>query len=49
MMKHCYPEGSGLFQDDSAPNHTALGLTEWFDKDETYGKSHAYDLNLTEH
>ncbi len=31
MMKHFYSDGSGLFQDDSAPIHRALGVTEWFD------------------
>lgn len=30
LMKHFYPNGSGLFRDDSAPIHSARGLTEWF-------------------
>lgn len=28
-MKHCYPDGSRIFQDDSAPNHKGRGLTAW--------------------
>ncbi len=34
VMKHFCPDGSGLFQDDSAPIHRARGLTECFDEDE---------------
>lgn len=34
MMKHFYPDGRGLFQDDHTPIHRARELTKWFDKDE---------------
>lgn len=34
MRKHFHPDGSGLFQDDSAPIHRARGPTEWFNEDE---------------
>lgn len=30
MMKYFYPDGRGLFQDDSVPIHRAQGVTEWF-------------------
>lgn len=33
MMNHLF-EGSGLFQDDSAPTHSVQGLTERFGEDE---------------
>ena len=29
-MKHFYPDGSGLFQDDNVPIYR--GVTEWFDE-----------------
>merc|ERR1719419_1878272 len=32
MMKHLYPDGSGLFQGDNAPIHRARGVTEWFEE-----------------
>lgn len=35
-MNHFYPDGSGLFQDDSTPIHKAQGLSVWFDEDEHY-------------
>lgn len=34
-MNHFSPDGSGLPQDDSAPNHRVQELIEWFDEDET--------------
>jgi hypothetical protein len=34
MVKHFYPDGSGLFQDDNVPTHRARVVTEWFDEHE---------------
>lgn len=34
MMKHVYPGGSGLFQEDNAPAQREQGVTEWFDERE---------------
>ncbi len=54
MMKHFYPDGSGLFQDDNAPIHRARGLTEWFDEYENdvnhiLWPLQSPDLNPVEH
>lgn len=32
VMKHFYPDGSGLVQEDTAPTYRARGLIELFDK-----------------
>lgn len=42
MMKHFYPDAYGLFQDDSVPNISAQGLTEWLMSMKTL---HSPDLN----
>lgn len=34
MMKHFYPDVSGLFQDDNVPILRAQGFTEWFNEDD---------------
>ena len=34
MMKHFYPDGSALFQDDNAPMQIVQGVTEWFNENE---------------
>ena len=31
LMKHFYPDGSDLFQNDNASIHMARGVTEWFE------------------
>ena len=54
MMKHFYPDGTGLFQDDNAPIHRARGVTEWFDEykndvNHMLWPSQSTDLNPTEH
>ncbi len=54
MMKHVYPDGSGLFQDDNAPIHRARGGTECFDECENdvnhmLRPSQSPDLNPDEH
>ena len=54
MMKHFYPDGSGLFQDDNTLIHRVRGVTEWFDEYENYVNhmpwpSQSPDLNPTEH
>lgn len=36
MMKHFYPDGGGLFQDDNVPILKASGLVDWFSEDENY-------------
>lgn len=51
-MKHFYPDGTGLFQDDPAPIHRAEELTECFYEDENYVSpmlwpSHSPNLKLT--
>lgn len=46
-MKHFYPSGSGLGQDDSASIHSAGGLTEWFVGDENWCKSYARTFTVT--
>ncbi len=43
MMKCFYPDGSGLFQDDNAPIHSAWGVAEWFDEYEN-DVNHMYGL-----
>ena len=54
MMRHFYPDESGLFQDDNAPIQRARGVTEWFDEYEndvnhTLRPSQSPDLNPVEH
>lgn len=34
VMRHSYPNGTGLFQGDPKPLHRALVLSIWFEKDE---------------
>lgn len=41
IMKQFYPDGSGLFQDNSTPIHRAPRLTKWFDED----VNHIYGLH----
>lgn len=53
LMEHFQPDASGLFQDDSASIHWALGVTGWFDEYEDYvnqvlGPSQALNLNPIE-
>lgn len=53
MMKHFYPDGSGLPQDDNTPIHSAWGVTEWFeyenDVNHILWPSHSADLNPVLH
>ncbi len=54
VMKHFYPDGSGLFQDNNAPVHRARGVTTWFDEHENdvnqmLRPSQSTDLNPIEH
>ncbi len=49
-----FPDGSGLFQQDNAPCHTAEIVQEWFDEHDKEVKvlpwpSNSPDLNSTEH
>lgn len=36
IMKHFYPDGSGLFQEVSAPIHRTRRVTDWFEEYENY-------------
>lgn len=36
MMRHFYPDWSGLFQDDNTSVHRVQEVTEWFDDYENY-------------
>ena len=48
MMKHFYPDGSGLLQDDNVSIHRARGVTGWFDEYEN-DVMMSPDLNPAEH
>ena len=53
-LKHLYPDGSGILQDDNASIHRARGVSEWFDEYENYVNhmlwlSQSPDLNPIEH
>lgn len=47
LMKHVYPHGCGIFQEDSAPIHRAQGLAEWFDEEKNKWESYFMALTVT--